>query len=116
MSDQPQLPLRILLGATLNRTFTLRNRKTGVPIDLAGWAPSLIIARQSGGNTLLEITTANGFSVPAPTTLGQVVLSYFAANPGFVLPIGDYWYRMRLTASPTNVWALWGGPLEVAYQ
>jgi hypothetical protein len=113
--SEPQLPLRILLGATLNREFTLKDRATGAAINLTGWTPSLIITRQSGGSTLLEITTSNGLTIPTPSN-GKLVLSYFAPASGFTLAVGEYWYRMRLVASATNVWALWPGPLTVATQ
>lgn len=110
MTAEPEIDLTAVLGTTLSRTFTLRN--AGVPIDLTGWAPSLTVMRQHGGTVMQELTPANGLTVPNPTD-GRIVLAAFCGGVGWNLAVGRYRYRMKLTASPTNVWALWVGTFDV---
>lgn len=113
MANEPELDLIAVQGATLNRQFTLR--QDGSPVDLTSWTPSLIIMREHGGTQLYEITPSNGLTIPTPAS-GQIVMSVFAGGGGWSLAVGKYRYRMRLIASPTDVWALWVGDFVVRPQ
>lgn len=116
---EPELSLRALLNTTFSRTFTLKNRSSGAAIDLTGWAPTMLIFEAQGGAQVFELDPTNGLTIPTPAN-GTIQLVFFvdptAGLPAFNLAAGTYWYRMRLKASPTNIWPLWPGELVVAPQ
>lgn len=109
-------PLEALLGATLSRRFTLRDLETSLPVNLTGWAPSIIIAKTRGGTTLHEINAANGLTVYGAPGDGVVDLAHWVPASGYTLGLGAYHYRFRLVGGATSVWALWSGSYTVAGQ
>lgn len=115
LNREPELPLRVIDGATLSRTFAMTDRATGVDTDLTGWTPSMVVYN-SDGTVAFTFTTSNGINIATPSS-GEIHLEFLAdsaaADPAFNLARGSYHYRVFLTNGLT-VWALWPGTLEVA--
>lgn len=113
--DEPIFNMIWLLGATAARTFAVTTTPGGSALNLTGWSPSLIVSRERGGTVLFEANSSNGLTIPTPAN-GLIVMSMWVPATGFELSRGTYHYRMRLVASPTNVWPLWMGTVQVRAQ
>lgn len=111
-------PLQIEQGASLERTLRLRDKATGQPLDLTGWAALLQVRAAPGAENpvLLEMSSGTGGGIEIDAPAGQVRLFLSGTQTAAVEPWpGEAVYELVISHAATGrAWRLRRGPATVS--